>query len=1234
MGALTAWHNEKVRSFSSTAMKKSSISHLVAAALAAWTGLHAGSASATDLETFTVTSNGKAMFNVTILGSDFHIDSESWLGTHTNITQPPFVLNSHLLSGVNEGLTYWADMLAPQSANPDGLSVFLTTIDDANAYAEAFCGNSDGYLFVANWLQQGTNYVPGTFESLKKSAVTATPDKVFNQQTFTIISIGTELGSTVSVNAGHGWHVDASTLLATNEAAADLVGTVRHEMGHALGIATNVNLLTDATGTTTARYPLSDDTLYSLTTFEDFEGTNLFADHLYDYTGTKAKDSMPIVSDAMYEYFTSNKTLTAPKSEVFLLEPETSDNVAARYAYFKGEHVSEVLNGATYHGIDGLPVNGWEYSDTDDEGTSIYQPELSHLQTNGMMSHITYTNLTSFLEVELAVMQDIGYRFDRKNYYGWSEYRDGQNYDNWQGYSLRNASGTGWIVGEANETPLAVGLDIEGHGNTIRQRADILTIGTGSAGIRVNGSGNFLTVAGDAVVHADGLRGIGVLVSAGTHQRLDVDGVVTADGIGGRALQLDYGSSSNGARDDYVGSYIYYTRSVEDDGTISKAGNYINGSFLYSDDSSTTPKSLLDPLGGPLLTSVNLSGTVSGEEDAIYIGKNAFVHEINFLGNARVTGDITSEWKHFDAVAYPYLQLNYNEKLIAPTLYVPDLVTTLRFAGDNVRVDGDISAVDNSRVVFSSGTASVNGRVATTSVDIAEGAVAKGNAQYQLTRKASLTAAEGYAVEDNVGRFTNAGTLAPGNSIGAVTIDGDYVQTETGTLEIEVSANGATDKLTVNNGNASVSGSLVLKPLAGYYKETQTIRLSEVLVTSDYSSVTPTVVTDDSASPTLTMSVSESGEGADASYTLAYARDYASWATNRNETAVAHALENATSVSEPMQSLFSTIDFSASDGSDVRQALRALQPGLQADVARSLLASRQNFVNWRHDALQRAALTGDGRRLYAVPYGQHESRHSDSDGWRADETGVFAGLESATGGNVISWHGTLAKKTVKSRQNRGEASAVSLAVSADSLWKPQGDFWNVTAGASAAYDAVHAKRRITFAGQNYRNDDRYAVWSAGVFAGTGIDIPIASVTLTPYARLNYNVLRQGDVKESGDSTALSVHDATLQSLSSSLGLRATATTTADDGTAAAFAASLAWNHEFLSRFGRFHAAFRGAENASFTTNVEPLTRESVEAMASLKLEKGNFAFGALLGGEVFSGTGAEGFLQLQMGWRF
>ncbi len=1172
------------------------------------------------------------MFDVTVLGTDFPIASDSWLATNAGLHSPVYDLNEGMKSGLSAGLTYWAGLLAPQSANPQGLAVIVSTMDAANAYATNITTDPTPSLPVASWLQKGTGYVQGTLATWKDAATIASSGGSIGDQTFTFIGLGAYLGSSVSPHVDRGWHADAETLIATGEAAADLVGTIRHEMGHALGIGTFVSSWTEDA---TTSFPREKYSVYELTTFDKFSGTNNFADHLYDYRGTKARDGMPIVTSAMYDHFVSDGTLTMPKSEVFLLESETSDNVAARCAYFKGEHVSEVLNGATFNGIDGVPVNGWEFIFTaDDNVTDVYLPELSHLQTNGMMSHVVYSNMTTFMEVELAVMQDLGYRFDRKNYYGWSEYRDGQNYDNWQGYAKRNAAGTGWITGEANETPLAVGLDVQGRGNTIRQRADILSIGTGSAGIRVNGSENFITVASDASVHADGRRGIGVLVSDGMNHILDVAGLVTAAGEGGRALQLDYGSSACGARDDYIGSYIYYLRKVDSNGNLVDEANYQNGNFIYYDNSRNpyTPEHLIE---GPLLTSVNVSGTLAGRESAVFIGKNAFVREINFLDHARVTGDITSEWKHFNETVYPNLRLNYNGKLIDPTLYVPDLVTTLNFAGDDVRLDGNVNAADNSQIVFASGTASVNGRVATTSVSVAKGAVVKGNAQYQLTQKTSLKAADGCSVEENVGRFTNAGTLAPGNSIGAITIDGDYVQNADGALEIEVSADGATDTLTVQNGTASVAGSLVLKPLSGdYYKADQTVRLANVLKTSDYSAVTPTVVTDDSASPTLTMTAVTRGEGAEASCTLSYARDYAAWAANRNEDAVARALENADAVSEPMQSLFSAIDFSSSDGSDVRQALHVLQPSVEADAARSLLASRQNFVSWRQEALQRASQAGDGRRLYAVPFGQHESRHSGNDGWRADEAGVFAGMESATGGSVIGWHGTLAKKTVKSREDRGQADAVSVALSADGLWKPQGDAWSVTAGASAAYDAVHAKRRAAFANQNYRTEDRYSVWSAGAFAGTGLDIPIASVTLTPYARLSYHVLRQGAVKESGDSSALRLDAATLQSLASSLGLRGSATTTADDGTAASFAASLAWNHEFLSRFGRYHAAFRGAENAGFTTNVEPLTRESVEAMASMKLEKDRFAFGALLGGEVFSGTGAEGFLQLQLSWKF
>ena len=59
--------------------------------------------------------------------------------------------------------------------------------------------------------------------------------------------------------------------------------------------------------------------------------------------------------------------------------------------------MTDALEGAAFFGVNGVPVNGWEHDSF----------EGSHLQTTGMMSHRAYSNYTSFMEVELAVMQDL-----------------------------------------------------------------------------------------------------------------------------------------------------------------------------------------------------------------------------------------------------------------------------------------------------------------------------------------------------------------------------------------------------------------------------------------------------------------------------------------------------------------------------------------------------------------------------------------------------------------------------------------------------------------------------------------------------------------------------------------------------------------------------------------------------------------------------------------------------------
>lgn len=210
--------------------------------------------------------------------------------------------------------------------------------------------------------------------------------------------------------------------------------------------------------------------------------------------------------------------------------------------------MTNVLDGKQFDGVDGLPVTGWEDSGLD----------LSHLETGGLMSHADYRNYTVFTEVELAAMQDIGYQFDRKAYYGKSIYNDGLTLINTQGYSARNAAGTAYIAGKYSEVPYGIGLHVFGSRNTITQAADILTKGDGAAGIRIDGTENTVTLARGNAVHADGANGIGVLISYGRNQTLNQEGMVTADGTGGNGVQFDFGSNMLGAGSEYRGSYIRF----------------------------------------------------------------------------------------------------------------------------------------------------------------------------------------------------------------------------------------------------------------------------------------------------------------------------------------------------------------------------------------------------------------------------------------------------------------------------------------------------------------------------------------------------------------------------------------------------------------------------------------------------------------------------------------------------
>ena len=715
-----------------------------------------------------------------------------------------YTLADALRNATKSATSYWSGILGARSNYSSPWQIMVLTkanFQNASAGTASFLnGEETKDNYVSKLLQGNINLNYINFKPLANSvvdsddedAIDATIKEVIpnDNAAFSMVRIGQHFGANRD-GAIDGWWIDTDTVLPTNEQAADFVGCFRHELGHALGISaeqTNCDWNGETIEDENEKLTFGENNL-TLSKFSDsITDTNNWIYHLTDKNGNHAKAGMLIITSDAFNNIVKAENPAAVESDYFIIDE-------GDFAYFIGDNVTAALEGATFNGISGLPVNGWE------EGEDDTFFEGSHFQTAGMMSHRTYSNYTSFLEVELAAMQDLGYDFDRKAYFGYSIYGNGGTINNTQGYSARNSDGTAY-TSDFSTVPLGVGLHVYGANNNVTQSANILTRGTGAVGIRVDGEGNTINIPATTEIHSDGLRGKGVLISYGRNQNLNLDGIVTAEGQGGNAVEFNFGSSSNGALDEYRGSYIRYTRNVNE-----KTGEITTGRNLtLTDMDNNTYNSSADELNGELVTNFNLNGKITGGENAIYIGKNALVKNINVNSGAEINGNITSDWKHFsesdgffsearenlnEDIYITPLNIQYNGGQYHYNQYIPDLVTNLNFNSD-LTYSGNITGADNIKMNVNAGTFNYGGAADVLNVNVASGAKVFGGTY--TVNDVSENLADGFT-DDTTGKFFNHGTIS------GLTINGNLISD--GTLTDEAG------KITVN-GAANVEGSTVV----------------------------------------------------------------------------------------------------------------------------------------------------------------------------------------------------------------------------------------------------------------------------------------------------------------------------------------------------------------------------------------------------------------------------------------
>lgn len=1071
-------------------------------------------------------------------------------------------------NAIADAASIWGEIFAKKSRNTTYLPISIKLVYDPNKQnnASAYSGVSDnkGYSLLQDGIITGR---------IAGSSLAAYD-----------INQSTSIGFTPYLYP-----------LPTLNVGQELITLTFHELTHAMGILTGTNTLKEID----ARWELmkdDEDSADIVDALHDYGYVNdnnefsasektgivtefsAFAEHLWSYmeiVDGKGKENLN-KTPTQLKYLSLLSSSDNPKVDSFIVGEEDESGV-----YFIGDNVKEVLNGAEK--LPGVPINGFEAENND------IQFELSHFElAHSMMSHQNWRNYVTLMEAEMAVFQDIGYNFDRRNFYGSSEYRDGQNYTNTNPFYSRNAEGTAYIAGKPNTATLGVGFHLYGSNNTITQGAELLADGRGGTGIRADGSGNKIIIPSSTRITANGDHGTGILMSYGRNNTIISQGTVESKGTGGKAVAFDFGMNLLGDDLERRGSYIYTLKDVKKDVT-----DPLNPANAIYDD--------IKELEGPLVSTFDLSGSLEGRYASIYIAKNAYVNQINVLKGASIKGDIISEWDpnneyiSNNAPQNLYTDLNFG--------YGVNADGTSTDSGDDsffMTLDGSIAGYKSLNVNHKAGTLNIEGTVSAYNLN---------NSGYLAIKG---TTADKYSAEIQ-----------------------NYFETS-GSLETGFYADSTSDK--IKTAYASLDGNWILRPNRDFYSNKARISPEFPVVSSNslLGSFTKAGLVG-SFSPTLKMKLlNDSGTNPE----IEMYRDsdaYSRYAESGADAEVGSALYGIASEAQgDMQELITSLDFSDMQGRSVTSALKQLGPSafdygsmtalkdstaVTGEIMRhmqgtmlssryknlynsdSLMASNSYDLNSGFKGVQDRKLIG-----FVIPYGDYtkQSGSNGLDNMRSYSGGVVMGAECVRDDGVsYGIHGGLSIRNTKVKaENISKIDSQGLFVGLHGSISPEewGGYY-AEGQVKAGWYENQSKRHIDFNNYSRKAKGNYSTYSTGLSLGGGYDFTYGSLSFGPMAYTEYNFIHNEGFKEKdGGGTNLKVKSSNANSLQTTLGghLLKMWSPSQEIGLSADFRTG--FKHEFLDDKFHTRASFSDYGSYSFESYTKGAGRNSIFCQSELTLE--------------------------------
>lgn len=594
---------------------------------------------------------------------------------------------------------------------------------------------------------------------------------------------------------------------------------------------------------------------------------------------------------------------------------------------------------------------------------------------------------------------------------------------------------------------------------------------------------------------------------------------------------------------------------------------------------------------GALVDNADISGRVAGKGAAIYISPNALVGNINILTGARLEGDIYSDYAQRDDYGQQRLTLlTFGRKANAY-----GQATEAADADFSFTYRGNIEGINNLALDAHGGKTSLNGDFQIYSMTIAPGASLSGNASYTLNEE---------------GRFVNNGILAPGNSLGQINISGAYQQGNTGQLLLEVDGRGRHDTLQVD-GHAQFDGQLTFAPQPDWYATNWRLNTQDLLKT-DASDGNFSAVNSVLRSPTLTLQTTPQGKNGWQLSMLRASNAYSRYAQDANARQVGQALDKIVAEAKSdIQPLYRTLDFSATDGGSISNALPQLSAGAYSAMFASSLQREQQIariVGGPNPVVMPKQLTEGEWRSFAIPFGGGfwQQRQGDSVGYDASSYGIVFGAEKQNDENhnwIYGFHGAVSGQsvTVKSPETAtGKTTAFDLGIHARyGAERSEGMYLFGTGRLGIEDSWLDRNINVETYGASH-----HATWtglSGSVTAGGGYRWALNNnVNAGPVTSLNYTTLHRPDVKESGnDGSRLMLGSQTFDSLRSSIGVNGNWNVPLASGASFAAELQLSWDHELLDGNVVQQASFANYRSTGFSSRNQVTGRDTLGVKAGM-----------------------------------